>query len=184
MFSPLPSAGQDGVSALVLSSPILRMCGSYSYIRPVGCHTLCPNTDGSLGAGRSRVSSNNFASCTLAPDTTTLKGPPSASTRMLRLVPALPLQILPRIPPIRLPIAPSADCHSQFTPPNSVTGMTAQTLGNSRPTSGRCVDCAVITKVCSQPELDRVEHTPRILALATRLLWRIHLFDDWLYLLP
>ena len=60
----------------------------------------------SVGCGRSttmasRVASNSLASCTFAPATTMLKGPPSPSTRRLRLVPALPRSV--GLGPIRSP---------------------------------------------------------------------------------
>ena len=82
-------------------------CAPYSRVRrqPHGlkdCHTLCPDTGVGVPprwAGdvrppmASRVASNSLASCTFAPATTMLKGPPSPSTRRLRLVPALPRSV-------------------------------------------------------------------------------------------
>ena len=74
------------------------------------CHT--PYQD--IGAGDSqlwalgrwttvacKVAFKSLVSWTLAPATTTLKGPPASSTRMLRLVPALPRSVGFR--PIRSP---------------------------------------------------------------------------------
>ena len=90
-------------------------CAPYSRVRrqPHGlkdCHTICPDTGVGVpprwAVGRSttmasRVASNSLSSCTFAPATTMLKGPPSPSTRRLRLVPALPRSV--GLGPIRSP---------------------------------------------------------------------------------
>ena len=52
MFSPLPSAGQDGVSAPMRPVSPHQSFGCVAHIRtamqpfdPLGCHTLCPSID-------------------------------------------------------------------------------------------------------------------------------------------
>ena len=150
------------------------------------CHTLCPHRCWgffSVGCGRSttmapRVASNNLASWTLAPATIMLNGPPSPSTRRLRLLPALPRSV--ELGPIRSPktcLAHGSVCRlpfpvhaaQLFAPLHQSSPHSAQHTP-AHPPLKSAMDSAVVSKFfwqsvplapAAQPEDDAIEHLSR-----------------------
>ena len=112
------------------------------------CHIPCPSTGFWAPSGRSTtmlssVGLRSFVSWTLAPGTTTLSGPPAASTRMLILLPAFPRSVglHPNGAPQNAlsPWSNRPTAISQFTPSNyRHSSIRAAQMPSSTPRSTQC----------------------------------------------
>ena len=124
------------------SSPMRRICGQYRKAAtvpwPVGLsYPLSRHRfwvpSGPATTMLSKVGLKSFVSWTLAPVTTTLRGPPAASTRMLFLLPALPRSVGLR------PIAPPPTAlYPWSNPPTAIPSPPRPTPGILRSGQPRC----------------------------------------------
>ena len=137
----------------------------------------------------------------LAPATTTLSGPPLASARMLRLLPALPRSVgWRRVPPPQTGLAHGAVSRLPFPVHRSqflalLNQHRPDALQNAEfnPALEGLMDGAVVSQFPGQavpvatgahPEYDAVQDSPRLNALAPRGLGRVHLQNGWLNPFP
>ena len=123
-----------------------------------------------------------------------LKGPPSPSTRMLRLLPG-PGQWGCGLNPPKTPMAQSAACHSHSTPAPHTPPPTPPRCAPALPTpsAGRSGEWAVVSQFSGQtvplatgthPKDDAVQDSPRVGTSAPRGFCRVHFRNDRLNPLP